>query len=153
MTPAVPAELARHAWDFRDAAVAAENVLGERIEYQIGASMPVACLFGVSIELALRSYILAMNPSSARAAIGDNSHDLTLLCEEADEQGLTRLVRIDEYERKMFHVLGSLCAKPLSQYAALGENDIPPYSSIKKLCEKLLEIACATAGYERVVYD
>jgi len=153
MTPAVPAEIARNAWDFRDAAIAAENVLGERVEYLNHASLPVASLFGVSIELALRSYILAENPSSTRAANADNDHDLASLYDEAKELGLARLVRIDDYDLKLLHVLGSLCSKPPSQYAGTGENDVPPFDPMRKLCEKLLEVAYATAGYERVRYE
>jgi hypothetical protein len=63
-----PPEFARHAWDFHDAAVGAEHLLGEDLKYQIHASMPVSCLFGVSIESALRASILATNLSSTSAA-------------------------------------------------------------------------------------
>lgn len=61
MIRATPVEFARHAWDFRDAALGEEHVLGERDEYQLKASLPVAYLFGTCIDLALRSYILAMD--------------------------------------------------------------------------------------------
>ena len=60
MIQATSVELARHAWDFRDAALFAERVLGERHEYQLNASLPIACLFGTCVDLALRSYILAI---------------------------------------------------------------------------------------------
>ena len=152
MTPAVPAEFARHAWDFRDAAVAAENMLGERDEYLLGASLPVACLFGVSVELALRSYILAMNPSSMHAADPHDSCDLQLLYDEASELGLVRLVRIDGYDLQLLHWLGQLRWMQPSRYAGTSGNEIPPFDPMRKLCEKLLEVACATAGYERVIY-
>lgn len=154
MTPAAPAvELARHAWDFRDAAVGAEHLLGERIEYQNQPSLPVACLFGKSIELALRAYVLATDPSSTRAASTQNSHDLASLYDEAKQLGLARLLRIDDYELELFRVLGALCSKPSVQYVELGEYDIPPLHGMKKLCEKLIEIACVEAGYERVTYE
>lgn len=154
MTPAASAaEFARHAWDFRDAAVGAEHLLGERLEYESHASLPVACLFGVSIELALRTFILATNPASTSAASTQNSHDLQALYDAAIESGLARLLRTDGFDPKLLGVLGALCSTPTAQYAELRENEIFPFDTIKDLCEKLLEIACATAGYERMAYE
>ncbi len=78
MIRATSLEFARHAWDFRDAALAAERVLGERDEYQLNASLPVAYLFGTCIDLALRAYILAMDSSLTQFASPACLHDFAI---------------------------------------------------------------------------
>jgi hypothetical protein len=152
MTPAASAaEFARHAWDFRDAAVGAEHLLGERLEYQSHASLPVACLFGVSIELALRAYILATNPAWRSAASTQNSHDLRALYDAAIESGAAAQNRWFRTEVAQLAWGTALDADHAVCGTTARRNF--PFNTIKDLCEKLLEIACATAGYERMAYE
>ncbi|WP_116812175.1 hypothetical protein [Steroidobacter cummioxidans] len=153
MTGATSAEFARHAWDFRDAALGAERLLGERDEYLLNASLPVAFLFGTCIDLALRSYILAMDSSLTQFASPDCRHDLESLVDEASRLGLARLIRVEAYDLQMLRVLSQLRSKTTCEYSAVQSEEIPIFDSMKKLSEKLLEIACAMAGYERTTYE
>lgn len=153
MIRATSVEFARHAWDFRDAALGAEHLLGERVEYQLNASLPVACLFGTCMDLALRAYILAMDSSLTQFASPDDLHDLEALLNEANRLGLARLVRVDGYDLRMLGLLGQLRSKRTSEYSAIQGEHIPPFDSMKKLAEKLLEVASAMAAYERTIYE
>lgn len=153
MIQATSVELARHAWDFRDAALGAERVLGERDEYQLNASLPVACLFGTCVDLALRSYILAMDSSLTQFASLDCLHDVASLVNEANRLGLARLVRVEAYDLQLLSVLSQLRSKATSEYCAIQGEQIPLFDSMKKLSDKLLEVAGAIAGYERTTYE
>lgn len=153
MIQATSVEFARHAWDFRDAAMAAERVLGERDEYQLHASLPVASLFGTCIDLALRSYILAMDSSLTQFASPECFHDLESLVNEASRLGLARLVSVDACDLRLLSVLSQLRAKATSEYSVVQGEQIPFFDSMKKLSDKLLEVAGAMAAYERTTYE
>lgn len=153
MIRATSVEFARHAWDFRDAALGAERVLGERDEYQLNASLPVAYLFGTCIDQALRSYILAMDSSLTQFASPDCPHDLESLVNEANRLGLARLVRLEGYDLRLLSQLSQLRSKATSEYSAVQGEAIPVFDSMKKLSDKLLEVAGATAAYERTTYE
>jgi hypothetical protein len=153
MIRATSVEFARHAWDFRDAALGAERVLGERDEYQLHASLPVAYLFGTCIDLALRSYILAMDSSLTQFSSPDCLHDLESLVNEANRLGLARLVRVDGCDLQLLSRLSQLRSKSTSEYGAVQGEEILPFDSIKALSDKLLEVAGAMAAYERTTYE
>ncbi|HKE93308.1 MAG TPA: hypothetical protein VKB34_03295 [Povalibacter sp.] len=144
-------EFARHAWDFYDAARGAERLLGERDEYQLGASLPVACLFGTAMELALKAYLLSRRESLSDAA--DRGHDMARHFHDASKLGLGNLVRITVGDGQLIAALSQLCAMPPAQYVALPADTIPDFASMRKLCDTLVDVACAMAGYERPVYD
>jgi hypothetical protein len=152
VTRATCVELARRAWDFRDAAIGAEHVLGERDEYQLNAAVPVARLIAASIELALTSYILSVDGSRTHVLSADRQHDLTSLLAEADQLGLMRLFRVDEYDMRMLSVL-ALCSRAPAHDDAIAAEAVPPFDAMKRLCEKLLEAADVTSGHERIKYD
>lgn len=146
-------EFARHAYDFRDAAVGAEHPLGEREEYQLHASLPVACLLGTCIDLALRSFILAMDSSLTQFASPDSRHDLQSLFDEATRLGLVRLLRVDQYDARVLNQLSQLRSASPAEYLAINGELILEFRYLKKLTEDLLEVACAMAGYERRTYE
>jgi hypothetical protein len=153
MIQATSVEFARHAWDFRDAALGAERVLGERDEYQLNSSLPVACLFGTCMDLALRSYILAMDSSLTQFASPDGRHDLESLVTEANRLGLARLIGVEADDLKLLGVLSQLRSMATSTYGAIQGEQIPIFDTMKKLSDKLVEVAGAMAGYERAAYE
>lgn len=92
-----------------------------------------------------------MDLSASPFAGPDGPHDLESLVKEANRLGLDRLVRMDDL--KMFSMLSRLRSKSTSEYCAVQSEAVLPFDSMKKLSEKLLEVACAFAAYERETYE
>lgn len=102
-----PIGMARYAKEFREAADAADKILGHKPGFEIIAPIPVMYLIGHSMELSLKAYLLhhGVTLNELRKTYG---HHLRKCLKKSKELGLLAIVTIDAHEESAFAVLDDL---------------------------------------------
>ena len=136
---AICVELARNAWDFHDAAVGVQSLLGERDEYPLRATVLIACLIRQSLELALRAYVLSVDTCRAHVSSGERNQDLCSLFGEANELGLRRPLGPDDYDVRALGALEQLCSLSLLQHHSAHCEAVRLFAQMQELCARVLE--------------
>ena len=103
-----PIGLARYACDYYDAAMAADDALGDRPGYEIHAPIPAMYLVGQSIELCLKPYLVFKGVSLVDIKSKKYGHDLEACLTKAEDMNLSKLVQLDADDRKVLRVLNRL---------------------------------------------
>jgi hypothetical protein len=143
-----PIGLSRHAEEFFDTAMAADDVVGMRPGYEFHAPVPVMYLVGHAIELSLKAFLAAKRVSLKELASKKYGHDLWKLFQRANELGLNVIVKLEDDQIKGLKVLNDLyCTKQLN-YIVTGEKTFPTFGAIQSFTERLIEAVGRHVGYK-----
>jgi hypothetical protein len=138
--------LARYAQEYYDAAIAADDVIGLRLGYEITAPPPVMFLVAHSMELILKSYLrhhgLTLNQ------IKTLSHGLTGCFEKAREHAIEKCVHLDEGEEALLNLISELHVSTELRYIKTGPKELPVFGPMSSLATKLLKGIHPIVGYD-----
>ena len=142
-----PTGMARYAKEFREAADAADKVLGHKPGFEIMAPIPVLYLIGHSMELSLKAYLLhqGVTLNELRKTYG---HNLRKCMKKSKELGILSILKIDEHEESAFAVLDELYSTKQLEYIVTGAKTFPIYGYLHTLSTKLLEGVGPYVGYK-----
>jgi hypothetical protein len=130
-----------------EAALAADDKMGNKKGYEIVAPIPVLFLVGQAIELALKSYLLA-NGVELKKLKREYGHELHRSLRKAKELGLVSIVRLAADEESAIELLDKLYSSKQLQYIVTGAKTFPIFGPLERAALKLLHAIGNTVGYE-----
>lgn len=137
--------LARYARDYYDAALAADDVLGQRKGYELVAPAPVMFLVAHSIELVLKSYLRYKGFSVDE--LKKQSHRLDDCWRVASDNGIKDHVTLEDSELGVLSLISDLHASTELRYIQTGFKTFPVFGPLQELTVKLLDGICPLVGY------
>lgn len=141
-----PVGLARYACEFLEAALAADEKMGNKKGYEIVAPIPVMFLVGQSIELALKAFLLSKGVE-LRKLRRDYGHELHRSLRKAKELGLFDMVTLSDEELSVIELLDELYSSKQLQYIVTGAKTFPVFGPLEKAALKLAHSIGAAVGY------
>ena len=143
--PTNPVGLARFARDYYDAAVAANDVLGTRLGYEISAPPPVMEMVAQSIELVLKAYLRSQGYSLSD--LREKGHNLEDCWQAAADKGIKKHVELTETDANVLGLLSELHASTELRYIKTGYGPHPLFGPLQELTTKLLDAICPLVGF------
>ena len=137
--------LARYARDYFDAALAADDVIGNRPGYEIVAPAPVMFLVAHSIELVLKAYL--RNQGLSVDELQKIGHRLVECWQSAIENGVEDHVQLTQDDVKVLELISDLHVSTELRYIKTGFKEFPVFGPLQVLAEKLLDAICPLVGY------
>ena len=125
---------------YYECALAADEKIGELPGYEIAAPAPVMSLMAHSIELSLKSFLLANGVTNVRAF----GHDLQKAYTKCDELGALKKVGFDASDLHVLEIINDLHQNFVLRYreaSALGR--LPVFGPLQTLTEKCLALCDA----------
>ena len=114
-----------------------------------GISLPIYFLFGRSIELSLKAFLLHCGVSAKHLAAGSLGHNLLALAKEAQERGLPSHVSLNSPELGMIELLTQEYQGTKLGYRVTGATYyLPPIDHTENIARKLasgLQEVCETS--------
>jgi hypothetical protein len=142
--------LARYATEFFEAALAVNDKLGKNDSLVNVASVPVMYLFGHSIELALKAYLLAKG-LKLKVLKYDYGHNLLRSFIKAKELGLIDVIALSTEEDSTLARLNTLYSTKQLQYIVTGtKQGVPCFEPLESLARKLVYGIAPIAGYPKI---
>lgn len=142
---ATPAGFICHAREF----LAAAELMLIKTEY---VSLPSYFLFGRSIELSLKAFLLACGLTERELKFHKFGHDLEALFDEAINRGLENEVLIEEVEKGVLQLLNYDYLEKRFEYRVTGGTYyLPPIDITEQITQKLaygLNEFCAQANHK-----
>ncbi|GMV60476.1 MAG: hypothetical protein AMXMBFR72_35640 [Betaproteobacteria bacterium] len=138
--------MARYAIDFFEAALAADDKLGDKPGYEIIAPIPVMFLVGQAIELALKAFLLKKGVE-LRKLRHNFGHDLHRSLRKAKELGLADVVALSAEEESVLALLDALYSTKQLQYIVTGAKTFPVFGPLEAVGRKLVYGIAPVAGY------
>jgi HEPN domain-containing protein len=145
-TRTTPIGLARYACEFLEAALAADDKMGNKKGHEIVAPIPVMFLVGQSVELALKAFLLSKG-IELRKLRRDYGHELHRSLRKAKEFGLFELVTLSEEELSVIELLDDLYSTKQLQYIVTGSKTFPVFGPLEKAALKLAHAIGNAVGY------
>lgn len=136
-TRTTPIGLIRYAFEFMEAALAADDKMGRRSGFEIIAPVPVMFLTGQSIELALKSFLL-LKGIPLNKLRKDYGHNLHRSLRKAKELGLFSIVSLSEAELETIEILNTLYSSKELQYIVTGTKKYPAFGPLAHATRRLL---------------
>jgi len=136
--------MARYAYEFMDAALSVDNVVGNRQGYEIVAPIPALYLVGHSIELSLKAFLLHRGASPRE--IRHFGHDLHAAFRKSKEVGLLDHVKFTAPEEAAVEILNSLYSTKQLEYIVTGAKQFPLFGLIEGFSAKLFNAVAALVG-------
>jgi hypothetical protein len=137
--------LARYARDYFDAAIAADDVIGNRTGYEIHAPPPVMFLVAHSIELALKAYL--RHQGFSVNDLKKQGHRLDECWRLAVENGVENHIQLTEDDVEVLGLISDLHASNQLRYIQTGFKQFPVFGPLQELAKKLLDTICPLVGY------
>lgn len=141
-----PIGLVRYACEFFEAALAADEKLGNKSSYEIIAPIPVMFLIGQSIELALKAYLLSKG-IELRKLRHDYGHELHKSLRKAKELGLFEAISLSSEDIGIVELLDSLYSTKQLQYIVTGAKTFPVFGPLEKVARKLVYGIAPIVGF------
>jgi hypothetical protein len=141
-----PIGLARYAKEFLEAALAADDKMGNKKGHEIFAPIPVMYLVAHSIELSLKSYLLHKGVTLEK--LKQIGHDLEKCYRKAKELGLDSHIKLNSDDESVLSVLSKLHSKKQLNYIVTGEKEFPVFGPLEVLNKKLTESIGPLVGYD-----
>lgn len=138
--------MARYATEFFEAALAADDKLGQKEGYEIVAPIPVMFLVGQAVELALKAYLLAKGVG-LRELRRNYGHELHRSLRKAKELGLGDIVALSADEEGTLGLLDSLYSTKQLQYIVTGAKTFPVFGPLESVARKLVYGIAPVVGY------
>jgi hypothetical protein len=142
-----PRGLIRYASEFYAAAEAADEVLGAKPGYEVFAPVPVMFMMGQSIELSLKSYLLASGIPLRLLKSRKFGHQLMVCLEEANRLGLKTIVALDDEDTEVIATTDVLYSSKQLQYMVIGAKTFPIYGPLEAAARKLLDAVAIHVNY------
>lgn len=120
----------RYAAEYFHAAEAVRKTPGKEL------LTPALQLYGQSIELALKAFLLKRGASLSE--VKNISHSLSKALREARRRKLGTEVKLSQSEIKLIYLLDSNYSNHRFRYIVTGPNRVPQLSSISKVCNHLV---------------
>jgi hypothetical protein len=146
-TRTTPRGLIRYASEFYAAAEAADEVFGNKPGYELFAPVPVIFMMGQSIELSLKSYLLAAGTSLRTLRSRKFGHQLITCLDEAKKRGLYSVVALAPADEHVIAVTDKLYASKQLQYMVIGTKTFPIYGPLESAARRLLDAVATHVGY------
>lgn len=137
--------LARYAREYFDAAIAADDVIGNRKGYEIHAPPPVMFLVAHSIELALKAYL--RHQGFSVNDLRRQGHCLSECWRLATERGVEDHVQLTREDLGILALISDLHASTQLRYIQTGFKEFPVFGPLEELAQKLLDAICPLVGY------
>jgi len=137
--------MARYAREFLEAAVALDDVIGDKQEYFPMPSVPVLYLAAHSIELGLKSFLL--HEGKSLDELREFGHNLEKCLDTANQLNLSQLVIFESREIAALEALNELYSTKQLNYISTGTKRYPVLEPVKAFGCKLLDSICPHVGY------
>ncbi len=137
--------LARYAREYYDAAIGADDAIGNRPGYESFAPPPVMFLVAHSIELALKAYLRDRGLSLDE--LRERGHRLDECWKLAIEHGVEDLVQLTQDDVGVLKTINDLHASTQLRYIQTGFTQFPVFGPLQELARKLLDAICPFVGY------
>lgn len=138
--------MAHYAAEFMEAALAADDKLGNKPGHEIVAPIPVMFLVGQAIELSLKAFLLHRGVT-LRQLRKSHGHQLRSALKKAKELGLSSLTQITDEEQSVIELLDDLYASKQLQYIVTGEKVFPVFGSLERVALKLIHAIGHEVGF------
>ena len=138
--------MARFAAEFMEAALAADDKMGEKDGYEIVAPVPVMFLVGQAVELALKAFLLSkgVNLHKLRRKYG---HELHRSLRKSKELGLEQIVQLSDEEHSALALLDDVYSTKQLQYIVTGPKTYPVFGPLERAALKLIHGIGNEVGY------
>lgn len=143
--------LARYAKEFLEAALAVDDSIGMRKEYQDIPPIPVLYLVGHSIELALKAFLVHMGMPISDLRSKPYGHNLLRCWEKSLELGLRDIFTCTSDETLIIQLLNDLYSKKELEYIVTGYKEFPVFGPLHKLAVNLVNTIGPSVGYNRQI--
>lgn len=142
-----PIDILRFADDYLCAASCVDEHIGNEPGYEIFAPNPVFYLTGLSIELALKSFLLD-NGISLNDLKAKYRHDLIKLLDKSKEYGIEEIVKIDAQDASALLCFNKLFVGEDFRYIKPGEKEVPMFGYLGSFNNRLVHSLCKKFGYK-----
>lgn len=132
-----PIGLVRYAFDFMEAARAADDKMGRKKGFEIIAPVPVMFLVGQSVELTLKAFLLSRGVPLNKLR-KDYGHNLHRALRKAKELGLFPIAPLAEDELEAIECLNTLYSSKELQYIVTGTKTFPAFGPLERGALRLL---------------
>jgi hypothetical protein len=139
---------ARYAYEFLEAALAVDDVVGHKDGYEIIAPIPVLYLVGHSIELSLKAFLLHKGVSLTELKRG-YGHDLHSCMRKAKELQLNGIVEFNQQELGAFEILDKLYSSKQLEYIVTGAKQFPVFGPLQTFAVKLFNAIAPIVGFNK----
>ena len=146
-----PIGLARYAKEFLEAALAVDDSVGMREEYQHVPPIPVLYLVGHSIELALKAFMIHKGMSLSEIRSKAFGHDLLKCWEKSIELGLSEIYTHTAEQASIIQLLNELYSKKQLEYIVTGYKEFPVFGPLQKLAINLVNTIGPSVGFNRKI--
>ena len=131
-------------WSYSKEFLSAANAVKKPSKNNIGKSdfkllLPAYYLVGHSIELALKSFLLAKGYKITELRKRNYGHNLETLLAEARRRKLGREVKLSRYEDEAIKLLNKTYNTKKFEYMEYGNYHLPEYWYIHKVAQKLVK--------------
>jgi len=138
--------MVRYAVEFMQAALAADDGMGNRARNEVVAPIPVMFLVGQAIELALKAYLLSQGVP-LRQLRREYGHELHRSLRKAKELGLGKIVAISADDEYVLSLLDDLYASKQLQYIVTGAKIFPVFGPLERVALQLIHAVGTSVGY------
>jgi len=147
MDKIAPIDILRFADDYLCAALCVDKNIGQESGYEIFAPNPVFYLTGLSIELALKSFLLH-NGISLNDLKAKYRHDLIKLLDKSKEYDIEKIVKIDAHDASALLCFNKLFVGDDFRYIKPGEKEVPMFGYLGSFNIRLVRSLCEKFGYK-----
>ena len=137
---------ARYAREFMEAALAADDKIGNKAGHEIIAPVSVMYMVGHSIELILKAYLISKDIKENR--LRNIGHDLEKCYKRAKELGLHHHIELSDDDIEVLKVLNVLYKSKQLNYLVTGSKVFPMFGPLETLSNKLLNTIAPLVGYK-----
>lgn len=139
--------LARYASEFMEAAMAADEKMGDRKGFEIIPPTPVLFLRGQALELILKSFLLHKKVSLKKLR-KDFGHNINKLLKKSKELGLEQIIKISDEDHDVIYLLNDLYSSKQLQYIVTGFKKYPSNGVLEKFVLNLIYAVGREVGYQ-----
>lgn len=143
--------LARYAKEFLEAALAVDDSVGMREEYQRIPPIPVLYLIGHSIELTLKAFLVHKGMVVSELRSKNYGHDLMKCWEKSIELGLGDIYTFTSDDTEIIRLLNTLYSKKQLEYIVTGYKEFPVFGPLHKLAVSLVNTIGPSVGFNRKI--
>ena len=138
--------LARYSGDYYDAAITADNVIGNRKGYEVVAPAPVMFLIAHAIEFALKAYLRWKGVDLGY--LKKVGHNLDNCWYAACEYGVTEHVCLSEEELVILGLISDLHSSTELRYIQTSYKQFPVFGPLQQMSTKALDNVCPLVGFK-----
>ena len=138
--------LARYAREYYDAAIAADDVIGNRKGYEIVAPAPVMFLIAHAVELGLKAFLRWKGVDLE--GLKKVGHNLEACWAATCEHGVTEYVSLSDEELGILRLIGDLNSSTELRYIQTGYKQFPVFGPLQEMSAKVLNTVCPLVGFK-----